>query len=143
MLVKLLKKLVFNSLKQEVITMSHTIFTASILNELPSKTVDSAPLSLPSTELSARSDDVHTFQSALYDDPVANKIIGQVDHISNSIAEKKLMFEKSLKKATETHDPADMINTARALSEYSLHTSIVTKAAQKSSQAIQKLISPQ
>jgi len=98
---------------------------------------------LMSVDYQANSDDVHAFEAALHHDPLANTILGSVNHVSNSIAEKKIEFEKALLKATESKDPADVVNTARALSEYSLHTSIVTKAASKSSQAIQKVTSPQ
>ena len=98
---------------------------------------------LESADYQVNRDDVHAFESALHHDPLANTILGGVDHVSNSIAEKKIEFEKALLKATESKDPADVINTARALSEYSLHTAIVTKAASKTSQAIQKVTSPQ
>lgn len=102
-----------------------------------------AEVDLSSTKYQASADDVHAFEKALHHDPLANSIIGKVDSVSNVIAEKKLDFERALLKATKTNDPADMVNTARALSEYSLQTAIVTKAASKASQAIQKITSPQ
>ncbi len=125
--------------------MSEVGLTTSLLQQsVPTKPgLPSSSMDLPSAEQSARSSDIHAFENALHYDPQANQIMGQVDHISNALAEKKVAYEKALKKATETQNPADMIDTARAISEYSLHTAIVTKAASKSSQAIQKLTSPQ
>jgi type III secretion system YscI/HrpB-like protein len=114
-------------------------FEVSLFGKVADKMASETQL----TSVQANSGDVHTFESALHHDPLANTILGGVDHVSNSIAEKKIAFEKSLLKATESKDPADMVNTARALSEYSLHTAIITKAASKTSQAIQKVTSPQ
>ena len=121
--------------------MSNPTFEVSLFGKVADKMAPKAEL--PSVDHQLSSDDVHAFEAGLHHDPLANTILGGVDHVSNSIAEKKIDFEKALLKATESKDPADMINTARALSEYSLHTSIVTKAASKTSQAIQKVTSPQ
>lgn len=83
--------------------------------------------------------DVEAFEKALFHDPLSDQIISQVDSISSSLSDKKLEFEKLLKTAADTTKPEDILAATRSLSEYSLHTSMVAKAAGKSSQAIEKL----
>ena len=86
-----------------------------------------------------RQDDINEFEKYLYFDPIGDQIFGQVDQISNNLAEKKIEFEKSLKKAAETAKSSDIIEATRNLAEYSLHTTMVSKVASKTSQAIEKL----
>lgn len=83
--------------------------------------------------------DVRAFENALHDDPFADGIMAKVDSVSGSLAETKVEFEKSLKLAAETSDPTHILESMRMLSEYTLQTSMVAKAAGKTSQAVDKL----
>ena len=107
------------------------------MNEFVLKETDEQVQKLES-EFSRR-DDISEFEKALFNDPIGDQIIGQVDNLSNSLAEKKLEFEKSLKKAAETAESSDIIEATRNLAEYSLHTTMISKIASKTSQAIEKL----
>lgn len=123
--------------------MSQISIESAHIRQLSDKKNIDFSVDLSSSNFAADSNDVHLFENSLYHDPLANKIIGQVDNISNSLAEKKLEFEKLLKKAADSSDAKDILNATRALSEYSLQTTIITKVASKSSQSLQKLTSPQ
>ncbi len=83
--------------------------------------------------------DVHAFENALHSDPLAESVFGKVDHVSNSLAGKKVEFEHALKKAADTSNPADITNSMRIMSEYALQTAMVAKIAGKTSQSIDKL----
>lgn len=87
--------------------------------------------------------DVHFFESQLNTKPdvMAENITSGADMLSNSLKQKKASFETALKKASESADSADILAAARSLSEYSIQTSIVAKAAGKSSQAVDKVTS--
>lgn len=89
----------------------------------------------------ANQSDVNFFESQLQakPDPLSQDIIQGANSLSNSLAEKKHAFESALAKASGSADPADVLAAARSLSEYSIQTSIVAKAAGKSSQAIDKM----
>ena len=89
----------------------------------------------------ADSADVAFFESQLAakPDPLGKDIISSADSLSNSLNDKKMEFESALKRASATADPNDVLAAARSLSEYSIQTSIVAKAAGKSSQAVDKV----
>ena len=99
--------------------------------------------SLVSTDkaYSASQDDVNFFESQLHakPDPLSQDIIQGANSLSSNLAEKKHAFESALAKASNSADPTDLLAAARSLSEYSIQTSIVAKAAGKSSQAIDKM----
>ncbi|KZM39127.1 hypothetical protein OA92_21270 [Marinomonas sp. SBI22] len=99
--------------------------------------------SLVSTDkaYSANQDDVNFFESQLQTkpDPLSQDIIQGANSLSSNLAEKKHAFESALAKASNSADPTDLLAAARSLSEYSIQTSIVAKAAGKSSQAIDKM----
>lgn len=99
--------------------------------------------SLVSTDkaYSANQDDVNFFESQLQakPDPLSQDIIQGANSLSSNLAEKKHAFESALAKASNSADPTDLLAAARSLSEYSIQTSIVAKAAGKSSQAIDKM----
>jgi len=85
--------------------------------------------------------DVSFFESQLNTKPDAMSadIVQGANLVSDSLEQKKHEFESALAKASNTANPADVLAAARSLSEYSIQTSIVAKAAGKSSQAIDKI----
>lgn len=76
-------------------------------------------------------------------DPLRDDLVSGASGLSNTLKESKAAFESALKKASETGESNDVLAAARSLSEYSIQTSLVAKAAGKSSQAINKLTSLQ
>lgn len=83
--------------------------------------------------------DVHAFENALFQDPFADSVFAKIETFSGSLSDMKVDFEKSLKKAADSAEPADILDSMRKLSDYTLQTTMVAKAAGKTSQAIDKL----
>lgn len=85
--------------------------------------------------------DVNFFENQLMakPDPLSQDIVQGANSLTNNLAEKKQAFEDALAKASHSADPSDVLAAARSLSEYSIQTSIVAKAAGKSSQAVDKM----
>ena len=83
--------------------------------------------------------DVHAFEKALFHDPFAENVFSKIESVSGSLSEMKVDFEKSLKKAADSAQPSDILDSMRKLSEYTLQTSMIAKAAGKTSQAVEKL----
>lgn len=85
--------------------------------------------------------DVAFFESQMNPklDSMSKDIVNGAESLSHSLAQKKHDFEEALKIASESSKASDVLAAARSLSEYSIQTSIVSKAAGKSSQAVDKV----
>lgn len=85
--------------------------------------------------------DVNFFESQMNPklDSMSQSLISGGESLSHSLAQKKHDFEQALKVASESAKASDVLAAARSLSEYSIQTSIVAKAAGKSSQAVDKI----